>query len=44
MRKALEAGRFGKLSHGSINVRWNRNKEYYKQASWRGTWAKDGDA
>ena len=42
MRKALEAGRFGKLSHGSINVRWNRNKEYYKQASWRGTWAKDG--
>ena len=42
MRKALEAVRFGKLSHGSINVRWNRNKEYYKQASWRGTWAKDG--
>lgn len=26
MRKALEAGRFGKLSHGSIHVRWNRNK------------------
>ena len=23
--KALEAGRFGKLSHGSIHVRWNRN-------------------
>lgn len=41
-RKALEAGRFGKLSHGSIHVRWNRNKNYYKQASWRGTWAEDG--
>ena len=27
MRKALEAGRFGKLSHGSIHVRWNRNKD-----------------
>lgn len=44
MRKALEAGRFGKLSHGSIHVRWNRNKEYYEQASWRGTWKQDGGA
>ncbi len=42
MRKALEEGRFGVLSHGSVNVRWNRNKEYYEQASWRGTWDKDG--
>lgn len=41
-RKALEEGRFGKLSHGSIHVRWNRNKDYYDQASWRGTWAQDG--
>ena len=30
-RNALEAGRFGKLSHGSINVRWNRNQDYYTQ-------------
>ena len=41
-RRALEAGRFGKLSHGSIHVRWNRNKNYYDQAPWRGTWAQDG--
>lgn len=41
-RKAMEAGRFGKLSHGSIHVRWNRNKAYYDQAPWRGTWANDG--
>lgn len=41
-RRALEAGRFGKLSHGSIHVRWNRNKGYYDQAPWRGTWAQDG--
>lgn len=41
-RKALEEGRFGKLSHGSIHVRWNRNKGYYDQAPWRGTWAQDG--
>lgn len=44
MRNAVEAGRFGKLSHGSIHVRWNRNKGYYDQASWRGTWAQDGGA
>lgn len=44
MRQALETGRFGKLSHGSIHVRWNRNKEYYDQAPWRGTWAQDGGA
>lgn len=42
MRRALEAGRFGKLSHGSIHVRWNRNQDYYTQAPWRGTWAQDG--
>lgn len=42
MRHALEAGRFGRLSHGSIHVRWNRNTGYYTQAPWRGTWAQDG--
>lgn len=44
MRKAMEAGRFGKLSHGSIHVRWNRNEGYYTQAPWRGKWASDGGA
>ncbi len=44
LRKAIEAGRFGKLSHGSIHVRWNRNQGYYDQAPWRGTWAQDGGA
>jgi UDP-N-acetyl-2-amino-2-deoxyglucuronate dehydrogenase len=41
-RAAIEAGRFGRMSHGSIHVRWNRNKAYYDQAPWRGTWAQDG--
>ena len=44
LRKAVESGRFGKLSHGSIHVRWNRNRDYYTQAPWRGTWAQDGGA
>lgn len=41
-RKALEAGRFGALSHGTVHVRWNRNRDYYDQAPWRGTWTQDG--
>lgn len=44
MRRALETGRFGRLSHGSVHVRWNRNQSYYSQASWRGKWASDGGA
>lgn len=42
LRGAVESGRFGRLSHGSIHVRWNRNEGYYTQAPWRGTWAEDG--
>lgn len=42
MRNAVETGRFGTISHGSVNVRWNRSKEYYNQAPWRGKWASDG--
>jgi predicted dehydrogenase len=41
-RAALEAGRFGKILHGMIQVRWNRNEAYYAEAPWRGTWAQDG--
>ncbi len=43
-RKALEEGRLGNLSHGSIVVRWSRDKSYYDQAAWRGTWEGDGGA
>jgi predicted dehydrogenase len=41
-RQALEAGRFGRVLHGMIQVRWNRDAGYYRQAPWRGTWALDG--
>lgn len=44
MHAAREAGRFGKLSHGSVHIRWNRDKAYYDQALWRGQWASDGGA
>jgi predicted dehydrogenase len=42
LRSALEADRFGRVLHGMIQIRWNRNEKYYAEAPWRGTWAQDG--
>ncbi|MEW5692662.1 MAG: Gfo/Idh/MocA family oxidoreductase [Candidatus Hydrogenedentota bacterium] len=42
LRRAIESGRFGKLVLGTVRVRWCRRDDYYKSASWRGTWAMDG--
>ena len=42
LRKALDAGRFGKVFMGTIRVRWCRTQAYYDQDSWRGTWEFDG--
>lgn len=42
LRKALEEGRFGKLTNGTARILWNRNMSYYEQAPWRGTWKLDG--
>lgn len=41
-RKALDAGRFGKIVSGSVRVRWRRDQSYYDMDDWRGTWAQDG--
>ncbi len=42
LRKALQAGRFGKLVLGTVRVRWCRQQSYYDQDAWRGTWKDDG--
>ena len=42
LRSALEAGRFGKILHGMVQIRWNRGASYYAEAPWRGTWEQDG--
>lgn len=44
IRSAVEEGRFGRMLHGTAQIRWNRGPSYYEQASWRGTWAQDGGA
>jgi len=41
-KQAMKDGKLGKISHGTVHVRWNRNEDYYKQAPWRGTWEQDG--
>lgn len=42
LKCALDNNRFGNLSHGSINIRWCRKKDYYDSAEWRGKWLTDG--
>jgi predicted dehydrogenase len=44
LRSALEVGRFGRVLHGMVQVRWSRNEAYYAEAPWRGTWEQDGGA
>lgn len=42
VKKAMDAGAFGKLSHGAVCVRWSRDEAYYAHDSWRGKWESDG--
>jgi len=42
IKKAVEAGRFGKIVLASCQCKWFRTQEYYDSATWRGTWALDG--
>ena len=44
LRKAVEAGRFGRLYSASMQLRWYRGDDYYSSAAWRGTRALDGGA
>jgi len=42
LRQEIEEGRFGRIIAGTARILWNRNKDYYNQAKWRGTWKLDG--
>ena len=42
LKKAVDAGRFGRLTLGDAYVKWFRSQEYYDNGGWRGTWALDG--
>ncbi len=42
LRQAINEERFGRIFAGTARILWNRNKEYYDKANWRGTWKLDG--
>jgi len=42
LKKAVDQGRFGRLTIGDAYVRWWRTQEYYDSGGWRGTWKLDG--
>ena len=42
LRQAIDEGRFGRIFAGTARILWNRNREYYDKAKWRGTWKLDG--
>jgi len=42
LKRAVDAGRFGKLTIGDAYVRWWREQAYYDSGGWRGTWRLDG--
>lgn len=42
LKRAVEGGKFGRLTLGDAYVKWYRTQEYYDSGNWRGTWALDG--
>ncbi len=42
IKKAIDKGRFGRLTMGDAYVKWYRTQEYYDSGAWRGTWKLDG--
>ncbi len=44
LKKAIQAGRFGRIYMVAVNVFWSRPQSYYDSAAWRGTWEFDGGA
>ena len=44
VREDIAEGKYGKVTHGTIYVRWGHGEDYYGSAAWRGTWKSDGGA
>lgn len=42
IRKAVDSGRFGKVTMGNAYVKWWRDQKYYDDSAWKGTLAFDG--
>ncbi len=42
LKRAVDQGRFGRLTVGDAYVKWYRTQQYYDSGAWRGTWKLDG--
>ena len=42
LRQTIDEGSFGRIIAGTARILWNRNRDYYERAKWRGTWKLDG--
>ncbi len=42
LKRAVDAGRFGRLTLADAYVKWYRTQAYYDSGAWRGTWELDG--
>ena len=42
VKRAVDAGRLGRLTLASAYVKWWRTQQYYDSGAWRGTWEMDG--
>ena len=44
LQEDIAKGIYGRVTHGTICVRWGHDNDYYDSAAWRGTWKADGGA
>jgi predicted dehydrogenase len=44
IRSAIDNKNFGRITLGTVRIRWSRGQSYYDRDPWRGTWALDGGA
>ena len=42
IKKAIKAGRLGKIVLADAQIKWYRTQQYYDSGKWRGTWQFDG--
>lgn len=42
MKRAIDDGRFGRLTMADAYVKWYRTQAYYDSGAWRGSWELDG--
>lgn len=41
-KKAVDGGRFGRITMVEASIKWYRDQAYYDSGAWRGTWELDG--